>query len=237
MSAPASSSHPIFNGRLSRKGLVIWSVISLFVAGLAGNHLGLGDSEILIIFLLGIIPGAVRRAHDMGLSGHLCILLVIPPLNFLVGIALLMVPGKPEANQWGPPLPGSGSALNQNRPRNAAKGQDRDRENSLQRVQDEAEFETWSTSTNHSAGNHPLPAGFDSEPQHRSGQHPLPDGFEQEPQHAAGQHPLSDDFFSPSKSRESRDMDSGETTFDFSFNLDDYSVEKLRKRWEDDDRD
>lgn len=225
-------SHPLFNGRLSRSGLFIWFAVAFVVLAIALGNFQIGKSEAFLLFSLLCFPGLVRRAHDMGLGGPFCILLFIPGLNFLILLALILAPGNSEANQWGPPVTGNGISFSliSSTSGNSDSGK---RERANRKRTDAARRDQLNTNSQHPAGMHPRPEGFGNAPLHGAGEHPLPEGFESEPTHGAGDHPLSDRF--SSRNQSAGDIET-ETTFDFSFNLDDYSVEKLRKRWEDDDR-
>jgi uncharacterized membrane protein YhaH (DUF805 family) len=44
---------------------------------------------------------AVRRCHDLGLSGWHTLLLIIPGLNLPGLVLLALLPGQPVANRWG----------------------------------------------------------------------------------------------------------------------------------------
>lgn len=45
---------------------------------------------------------AIRRLHDLNLSGWYALLLILPVLNLPGLLALVLLPGAAAANQWGP---------------------------------------------------------------------------------------------------------------------------------------
>ena len=53
---------------------------------------------------------AVRRLHDLHLSGWYTLALLVPLLNLPAYLLLLVLPGTPAANPWGP-APGTASEL------------------------------------------------------------------------------------------------------------------------------
>lgn len=56
------------------------------------------------IFLPPLAAACIRRLHDLGKSGWLGLLLLLPLLNIL-GIGILCMPGAPGPNQYGAPPP------------------------------------------------------------------------------------------------------------------------------------
>ena len=62
-----------------------------------------------VFFLITLAPiyfyvvFGVRRLHDMNMSGWLLLLMLVPLVNIIFGLVMLFVPGKPTANDYGPP--------------------------------------------------------------------------------------------------------------------------------------
>jgi uncharacterized membrane protein YhaH (DUF805 family) len=56
------------------------------------------------------LPLHIRRWHDLNQSGWLTLLGFVPLVGFIATIALLILPGKAEPNQYGLPYHGSLSA-------------------------------------------------------------------------------------------------------------------------------
>jgi uncharacterized membrane protein YhaH (DUF805 family) len=100
-----------FNGRAARPEFW-WFFLLQFVAYLASGMVhGL---LYLLVFVALLLPGiavGARRMHDIGKSGWILLLGLIP----LVGLVLLYFaaqPGSPESNQYGPvPVPTPDPAL------------------------------------------------------------------------------------------------------------------------------
>lgn len=110
-----------FGGRARRKEywsyFLFWVVSLLIIGGLGlfldakmGNFdsdmsaavtVGLCGTFLLATFLpsLGM---AVRRLHDIGLSGWLCLLVLIPTIGSLIIMVFALIPTQARENQWGP---------------------------------------------------------------------------------------------------------------------------------------
>jgi uncharacterized membrane protein YhaH (DUF805 family) len=71
------------------------------------NWLHSGLVALLIVICTGSAALlAVRRLHDIGLSGWYALVLVVPVLNLPPLLLLLVLPSKPRENKWGlVPLP------------------------------------------------------------------------------------------------------------------------------------
>lgn len=54
------------------------------------------------LFVPPLVGVCVRRMHDLGQSGWLALILLIPLLN-IIGLGLLFARGMPYANRYGPP--------------------------------------------------------------------------------------------------------------------------------------
>ena len=104
---PLFSMKPIeifsLNGRLRRKHylvayLILVAVTVALVLLRNATHL---DALLYVRYLLvaGFIPITVRRLHDMGYSGWLVIGVVLFPF---ISLLLLLLPGVPGTNAYGP---------------------------------------------------------------------------------------------------------------------------------------
>ncbi|MEP6567682.1 MAG: DUF805 domain-containing protein [Mesorhizobium sp.] len=110
-----------FAGRAPRKEywsyFLFWVVSLLIIGGLGlfiDAKMGNFDSDISAgvtvglcgTFLLGtFLPSlgmAVRRLHDIGLSGWLCLLVLIPTIGSLIIMVFALIPTQAKENQWGP---------------------------------------------------------------------------------------------------------------------------------------
>lgn len=110
-----------FAGRARRKEYwgycLFWTIALLAIVGIGifidvemGNldsadmpavTVGLFGVFLLATFLpsLGMI---VRRLHDLGLTGWLCLLILIPTFGSLIILVFALIPTQGRENQWGP---------------------------------------------------------------------------------------------------------------------------------------
>jgi uncharacterized membrane protein YhaH (DUF805 family)/cold shock CspA family protein len=110
-----------FAGRARRKEYwsycLFWTVCLLIIVGIGifadiemGNFdnaevpamtIGLFGMFLLATFLpsLGMI---VRRLHDLGLTGWLCLVILIPTFGSLIILVFALIPTQGRENQWGP---------------------------------------------------------------------------------------------------------------------------------------
>ena len=110
-----------FAGRARRKEYwgycLFWTIALLVIVGIGvftdvgmGNFdsiempavtIGLFGAFLLATFFpsLGMI---VRRLHDLGLTGWLCLLLLIPTFGSLIILVFALIPTQGRENQWGP---------------------------------------------------------------------------------------------------------------------------------------
>jgi uncharacterized membrane protein YhaH (DUF805 family) len=92
-----------FNGRAARPEFW-WFIAAQFLAGLILNMVlpMLGMLFSLAVLLPTLAAGS-RRLHDIGKSGWLQLLGLIPVIGWLILIYWGAQPGQPESNQYGPP--------------------------------------------------------------------------------------------------------------------------------------
>ncbi len=103
-----------FNGRARRQEywmFVLFNVIFMFAASLLDKLLGLSDPltglgplyglYILAVFIPGIAV-AIRRLHDIGKSGWMLLLALIPIIGGIWLIVLMVREGDRGDNQYGP---------------------------------------------------------------------------------------------------------------------------------------
>lgn len=103
-----------FNGRARRKEywmFVLFNVIFTIAAAILDNVLGIaiegiGYGPIYFIYALGIlIPSlavAVRRLHDIGKSGWMIFIVLIPIIGSIWLLVLLVKDSQPGENEYGP---------------------------------------------------------------------------------------------------------------------------------------
>jgi uncharacterized membrane protein YhaH (DUF805 family) len=101
-----------FLGLLALSGFLIASMLVLYPLFVWISH---GDPGVMAAGLILIsiaffafayycgIMMAIKRAHDLDLSGHICWLFLVPVINFGLNIYLLFGPGMPVQNRFGLP--------------------------------------------------------------------------------------------------------------------------------------
>lgn len=101
-----------FDGRIGRMtyfvtGLIVGvvSIFSLFVAGMILPEAALRVFMLVMLIVQLVIQAAlsIKRAHDIGHSGWMTVLLFIPLANLVWGLVLLISAGDSRSNQYGPP--------------------------------------------------------------------------------------------------------------------------------------
>ena len=102
-----------FSGRARRKEywmFVLFNMIFAIVAAILDNVLGIamegtGYGPLYGIYALAVlIPGlavAVRRLHDVGKSGWMILIALIPLVGAIWLLVLLVTDSNPEENQYG----------------------------------------------------------------------------------------------------------------------------------------
>lgn len=106
------------NGRIGRVRYLAWSAVIFFAA--LGLYLlsaiamavspimgGILMAAVVIAILVVSVQIGVQRLHDIGWSGWLFILNIIPPFSLI----MMIVPGTPDANRYGPPPPPNNTAV------------------------------------------------------------------------------------------------------------------------------
>jgi len=106
--------YAVFNGRARRKEywmFVLFNVIFAIAAMLVDNLLGLASDAIGygpiygLYALATLIPGlavGVRRLHDIGKSGWMLLIVLIPLVGAIWLLVLLATVGQSGANEYGP---------------------------------------------------------------------------------------------------------------------------------------
>jgi uncharacterized membrane protein YhaH (DUF805 family)/cold shock CspA family protein len=110
-----------FAGRARRKEFwaycLFWVVSLLLIFGIGiftDVEMGNLDSDVSAAVTVGLcgtfllatlLPGlgmTVRRLHDIGLSGWLCLLILIPSIGSLIILVFALIPTQARENKWGP---------------------------------------------------------------------------------------------------------------------------------------
>lgn len=109
-------------GRIGRLRYLAWSLVLMLAAlALLGvASMGLAISEIVgsvLIALVGIgmavvsVQIGVQRLHDIGWSGWLWLINLVPIVGGVFALLLLIIPGTTGANRYGPPAPPNSRAV------------------------------------------------------------------------------------------------------------------------------
>lgn len=105
-------------GRIGRLRYLAWSM-GLLIAGMllyGVAVMGVAFSTTLGMVLIAAVGigmlvcsvfFGVQRLHDIGWSGWLYLLQLVPVVGFVMALLMLVVPGRSESNRFGPPPPGN----------------------------------------------------------------------------------------------------------------------------------
>lgn len=107
------------SGRIGRLRYLAWFMANLLVfiglLGLTGIISGISPEiggGLTIILSLAVIVVSVlivmQRLHDIGWTGWLCVLHLIPVVQLVFSILLMVIPGTKGANRYGSPPPANG---------------------------------------------------------------------------------------------------------------------------------
>ncbi len=101
------NSYMEFGGRVSRRQYWMFALFSILVSIVIGIVAGIIPilSFVSVLYLLAIlIPSiglAVRRLHDIGLSGWFFLISIIPYVGMIALLLLLCLPGDAKTNAYG----------------------------------------------------------------------------------------------------------------------------------------
>ena len=110
------------DGRIGRLRYLAWSLVLMFAAtGVMGvvaiaasisDVLGglLGIAVVIGMLVVSVQIGA-QRLHDIGWSGWLLLLNIVPIINSVFWLLMLVIPGTLGANRFGPPQPANSTAV------------------------------------------------------------------------------------------------------------------------------
>ncbi|WP_017902856.1 DUF805 domain-containing protein [Pseudomonas asplenii] len=110
------------NGRIGRLRYLAWSMtaalatlalIAVLVGVLKGAEVVSGLAIILAVafYILLTIQMAVQRLHDIGWSGWLWLLSLVPFVGYVFPFVLMFYPGDASANRYGAPPPPNSKAV------------------------------------------------------------------------------------------------------------------------------
>ncbi|HEX8594614.1 MAG TPA: DUF805 domain-containing protein [Pseudomonas sp.] len=109
-------------GRIGRVRYLAWSLVlmvsALVVAALCASLMsvsliggGLLATIAFVAFMVISVQIGVQRLHDLGWSGWLLLLNLIPFVNSIFPILIIVMPGNQGPNQYGPPPPPNSQAV------------------------------------------------------------------------------------------------------------------------------
>ena len=95
-----------FEGRARRKEYWMFYLFNVLFAAIAGFLDGIFGLTLLSIIypLITFIPGlsvSIRRLHDVGKSGWMYLIILIPVIGAIWLLVLLCTDGQSGSNQWG----------------------------------------------------------------------------------------------------------------------------------------
>lgn len=109
-------------GRIGRLRYLAWSLVLILVMapalGIAALGMGISDT-VGIILIAGVtlamvvvsVQIGVQRLHDIGWSGWLYLLNLVPIVGSVFPLLMLLIPGNASANRYGPPQPPNSTAV------------------------------------------------------------------------------------------------------------------------------
>ncbi|NWD49763.1 DUF805 domain-containing protein [Pseudomonas gingeri] len=109
-------------GRIGRLRYLAWSMVATFIAIIAvaviaivlsgSNFAGISLALIaLAVFIVVTVQIAIQRLHDIGWSGWLWLLTLVPFVGSVFPFVLMFYPGNAGANQYGAPPPPNSTAV------------------------------------------------------------------------------------------------------------------------------
>ena len=121
---PYAALDPVgFSGRIGRLRLLAWSMVLTVIAMVTSllvllavkvsPTLGItcGATLSMVYFILGLRMGA-QRLHDLNWSAWMLLLHLVPVANLVLSLMMLLMPGTPGPNKYGPPPPPNSRAVN-----------------------------------------------------------------------------------------------------------------------------
>ncbi|KMN14445.1 hypothetical protein TU86_10735 [Pseudomonas weihenstephanensis] len=111
-----------FSGRIGRMRLLAWSLVLTLITWVAvlpvalalkvSYTLGFTCALALILaYLMTLVRISAQRLHDLNWSAWLLLLHLIPVATFILSTIMILTPGTPGHNQYGPPPPPNSTAV------------------------------------------------------------------------------------------------------------------------------
>jgi uncharacterized membrane protein YhaH (DUF805 family) len=109
-------------GRIGRLRFLAWTIVLMLAClplfGIAGGFMAVSEilSGLLIVLagIAAVVVGVmivVQRLHDIGWSGWLVLVTVVPIVGGVFSLLMFIIPGSAEANRFGPPPPPNSLAV------------------------------------------------------------------------------------------------------------------------------
>lgn len=110
------------DGRIGRLRYLAWSMVLMFALmplfGVAAGFMmaseifgGLLIAVVSIAMIVVAIMFGVQRLHDIGWSGWLMLVSLVPVVGGVFSLLMFIIPGSTEANRFGPPPPPNSKAV------------------------------------------------------------------------------------------------------------------------------
>ena len=111
-----------FSGRIGRMRLLAWSMVLTLITWVAvlpvalalkvSYTLGFTCALALILaYLMTLVRISAQRLHDLNWSAWLLLLHLVPVATFILSTIMILTPGTPGHNQYGPPPPPNSTAV------------------------------------------------------------------------------------------------------------------------------
>jgi uncharacterized membrane protein YhaH (DUF805 family) len=110
------------DGRIGRLRYLAWTMVLMLAClplfGIASGFMAvsemLGGLLMVVAGIAAVVVGvmfAVQRLHDIGWSGWLVLISVVPIVGGVFSLLMFIIPGSTEANRFGPPPPPNSTAV------------------------------------------------------------------------------------------------------------------------------
>ena len=112
-----------FSGRIGRLRLVAWSMVVTGIASVTSLLVMLAvkvsptlaitcGATLSIVYFIVSVRISAQRLHDLNWSAWMLLLHLVPMANLVLCLMMLLMPGTPGPNKYGPPPPPNSRAVN-----------------------------------------------------------------------------------------------------------------------------
>ena len=112
-----------FSGRIGRLRLVAWSMVVTGIASVTSLLVMLAvkvsptlaitcGATLSIVYFIVSVRISAQRLHDLNWSAWMLLLHLVPIANLVLCLMMLLMPGTPGPNKYGPPPPPNSRAVN-----------------------------------------------------------------------------------------------------------------------------